>query len=233
MAITHPPGDEPHSPAESGTVLEFPEGAKSEERRRRMAPGDRRSMILDEAAEFFATNGPAASTRALAKALGITQALLYRYFPSKEALYQEVFEHLLSDWFDRLAGAIAAPETGWNKVELVLRAGFRFFADNPSYVRLARREAIDGGQHLGIDLASVLRPTFDLAADYFDREMVSGTFRKQDSRQLLITGYGALLSYFSDEPFLEGLLDIAPLSDDALAAREEHVVQFFRAALLP
>ena len=36
-------------------------------------------------------------------------------------------------------------EEGWDKVELVLRAGFRFFADNPSYVRLVRREAIDGG----------------------------------------------------------------------------------------
>jgi AcrR family transcriptional regulator len=193
-----------------------------------------RQQILDEAIACFSQAGyDGTSLNDIAAGVGIRRPSLLHHFPSKEALYQEVFEHLLSDWFDRLAGAVAAPEEGWDKVELVLRAGFRFFADNPSYVRLVRREAIDGGQHLGIDLASVLRPTFDLAAEYFDREMAVGTFRTTDSRQLMITGYGALLTYFSDEPFLEGLLDKAPLSDDALAAREEHVVQFFRAALLP
>ncbi len=60
--------------------------------RRRMAPADRRSMILERAAEFFANHGPAASTRALARDLNITQALLYRYFPSKEALVRAVYQ---------------------------------------------------------------------------------------------------------------------------------------------
>jgi len=193
-----------------------------------------REQILDEALAVFAQGGyDGTSLNDIAAGVGIRRPSLLHHFASKEALYQEVFEHLLSDWFERLAGAIVSPEHGWDKVELVLRAGFRFFADNPSYVRMVRREAIDGGQHLGIDLSSVLRPSFDLAAAYFEREMELGTFRKQDSRQLLITGYGALLSYFSDEPFLEGLLDMAPMSAEALANREEHIVQFFRSALMP
>ncbi len=201
------------------------------------APADPRStrdQILDEALVCFAHAGyEGTSLNDIAAGVGIRRPSLLHHFPSKEALYQEVFERLLGDWFDRLTTAIAAPQAGWDKVELVLRTGFRFFADNPNYVRMVRREAIDGGEHLAIDLASVLRPMFDLAADYFEEQMDAGVFTPQDARQLLITGYGALLSYFSDEPFLEGLLDVAPLSDGALAAREEHIVQFFRSALLP
>ncbi len=195
---------------------------------------DTREQILSEALECFAAAGYAGtSLNDIAAGVGIRRPSLLHHFPSKEVLYQEVFERLLSDWFNRLAGAITAPEEGWVKVELVLRAGFRFFADNPAFVRLVRREALDSEGHLAVDLAAVLRPLFDRAADYFAREMAAGTFVTQDARQLLITGYGALLSYFSDVPFLEGLLDVQPMSTEALAAREAHIVEFFRAALLP
>lgn len=193
-----------------------------------------RDQILDAALECFAQAGySATSLNDIVAEVGIRRQSLLHHFASKETLYGEVFERLLSDWFARLAGAIESTATGWQKVEQVLRAGFGFFADNPSYVTLMRREAIDGGSHLGIDLAAVLRPMFDQAADYFRREMAAGNFREQNPEQLLLTGYGALLSYFSDAAFLEGLLDEDPFAPAALDRRCEHIIDFFSAALTP
>lgn len=56
-------------------------------------------MILRNAVEYFAREGFSASTRDLAQHLGVTQSLLYRYFPNKQALMERVYEEVtLSRW---------------------------------------------------------------------------------------------------------------------------------------
>ncbi|MDQ3739149.1 MAG: TetR/AcrR family transcriptional regulator [Actinomycetota bacterium] len=192
-----------------------------------------RQQILDASVRLFAANGyDGTSLNDIAAEVGIRRPSLLHHFSSKQTLYGEVFEQLVSDWFARLADAVISTDTGWAKAEVVLNAGFDFFADNADYVCLVRRAALDGSTHLAIDIASVLRPMFEKSVQYFEREMAAGTFRRHDPHQLLITGYGALLSWFSDAAFVEGLLDIDPLGPDALKARREHVIGFFRAALV-
>ncbi|MDN8614462.1 TetR/AcrR family transcriptional regulator [Variovorax ginsengisoli] len=68
--------------------------AGGKQRRRRLAPEDREHEIVQSAISFFARHGFEGSTRDLAQRLGVSQPLLYRYFPTKEALVDRVYDEV-------------------------------------------------------------------------------------------------------------------------------------------
>jgi AcrR family transcriptional regulator len=62
------------------------------QRRRRLTPEDREKEIVDGAIQFFAEVGFDGGLRELAQRLGITHQNLFRYFPTKDALIDRVYE---------------------------------------------------------------------------------------------------------------------------------------------
>lgn len=74
--------------------------------RRRLSVSERERQIVDGAIQFFASHGFGAQLRDLAKSIGVTHALLYHYFPTKQALidrvYLDVFEGRWRESWDDL-----------------------------------------------------------------------------------------------------------------------------------
>jgi len=75
-------------------------------KQKRLSPDDRRQEFVAKATEFFSEEGFGGGTRALARRLGVTQPLLYRYFPSKDDLIKEVYRTVylepLGDGWEKL-----------------------------------------------------------------------------------------------------------------------------------
>jgi AcrR family transcriptional regulator len=61
----------------------------------RLDSDERRQQIVDAAVPLFARRGfGGTTTRELAEAAGISEALLFRHFPSKELLYREILQQV-------------------------------------------------------------------------------------------------------------------------------------------
>src|SRR5207244_13546730 len=125
------------------------------------------------------------------------------------------------------------PKGGCATLGHVLTATCRCFTEIAYLVRLVIREGLQEGSHLRIDLGGALRPLMGDAKGFFEKEMDAGRFRRHDPEQLIISGFGTILSYFSYMPFFESLLERDPQGQDALDERLAHVRSFFRAALEP
>jgi AcrR family transcriptional regulator len=112
-------------------------------KRRRLPADERAADLTERAAEAFAVHGFALPTRAIAAECGVTQALLYKYFASKEALVEAVLERrFLSEKPGPDAGVLTGPgpladRIGAFYVDFVARGA-------PVNLRLFLRAALDG-----------------------------------------------------------------------------------------
>jgi AcrR family transcriptional regulator len=62
--------------------------------RKRLSREEREQQIISEAVSYFSEVGFSGQTRELARRLGISQSLLFRYFPTKDDIIKRVYEEV-------------------------------------------------------------------------------------------------------------------------------------------
>jgi TetR/AcrR family transcriptional regulator, mexCD-oprJ operon repressor len=112
------------------------------------------SAILEAAATVFATRGAHASMNDVAMEAGVARATLYRYFPSRQALLQELVDIALIDAGARLSAARIAELP----VEEAVRRAVRALMDlGDAFILIAREHARGDGKRFDEHVALPLR----------------------------------------------------------------------------
>ena len=109
-----------------------------------MSAADRRAAILRNAMEAFATRGyHGTSIDDIASAAGISKALIYEHFPSKQALHAEVITAQAGALLDRLSAAASEQLPPEERLRGGIDAFLSFVESNREAWRALFRDAAD------------------------------------------------------------------------------------------
>jgi len=136
--------------------------------------------VLGVAATVFAEKGYAgASTRDIAERLGVRQASLYYYFPSKEAALAAICELGVKDFIDNLRGIIGGPLSAADKLRATIANHLSPLRSHPEadYIRVFlrhRHELPDGSRQ---SIAALARTYQGLIEQLFLEGIARGQLR--------------------------------------------------------
>jgi TetR/AcrR family transcriptional repressor of mexCD-oprJ operon len=146
------------------------------------------AAILDGAAQIFARQGEQASMNDVAEAAGVARATIYRYFPNREALLDELAQAAVSDVDARLTSARideVAPEEG------IARAVRALVDVGDSFVLLARERRRSDPERFERQFTQPVRQLFERGQTSGDIRADIASARLTESLIGLIVGVRA------------------------------------------
>jgi TetR/AcrR family transcriptional regulator len=195
-----------------------PDGASTAER------------ILDAALASFATRGyEASSLDALAVGLDIRKQTILYWFPSKEILLEAVIDRSAVELSAALEASLAAADTGWSRVEAVVRSVFRLAARRPELLGLVR-EMGRTGTPAATRLVTAMEPLVRRAAEFLEAEMDAGTMRRHEPRLLLLAIYSTVIGMLTEVEVLRAFGEEP--SARSLVRRRNEILELLRSALV-
>jgi AcrR family transcriptional regulator len=145
-------------------------------KRRRLTGDARREQILKVAARLFARHGfRGTSLRQLARAAAISEAMIYRHFPSKSALYDAMLERKIAT-----VQSFAFPEPpaesreGRAALDAVVRNFLQRQSQDDSFMRMILFSALEGHEMARKFVQRPLRDFLQRLGDHLQTRLPSG-----------------------------------------------------------
>jgi AcrR family transcriptional regulator len=147
----------------------------------RASSQERQASLIAAAASLFAAKGfKGTTTREIAKATRVSEALLFKYFPTKRALYAAILAEKAQYSGLREAVEEAAKKQDDERL-FTLLASYRIRKGaDPTLLRLLLFSALEGHELSDMFFRQQYRVFYDLLAGYIRRRIDDGAFRPVD-----------------------------------------------------
>ena len=159
---------------------------------KRFTGDERRQQLVEIATRLFAQHGfSGTTTREIARAAGVTEAIIFRYFPRKDDLYAAILDWKSSQertthWCDDLAAAAASADDE-TIVRTVVRRLIEFQRRDPAFLRLMLHSALEGHGLAEEYRKRHFEPLEKFLLEYIAEGQRQGRFIAGDPRSLIFT----------------------------------------------
>src|SRR5882724_2604577 len=165
----------------------------------RFSSADRREQILDVATGLFAQQGfQGTTTKVIAEKSGVTEALIFRHFPSKEELYWAVIERKIN-CAAPLERLLENLEAGGDDLDVLSRIAFEVLerrAKDQTLSRLLLYSALEKHELSERFFRNYIANYFEALARFVRQGIAAGRFRDVDPL-LAARGFLGMVIYHS------------------------------------
>ncbi|MBI4536340.1 MAG: TetR/AcrR family transcriptional regulator [candidate division NC10 bacterium] len=169
----------------AGRAEEAMDGGTGPARRVRLTGEERRRQIIEAAATLFSRKGfRGTTTREIAEAVGVSEAMLFKHFVTKEELYAAIIEtksHARRVMDPALAAA--EREDDAEVLRTLAREMIGRTRTDPTLMRLTFFSALEGHALSDIMFRSRVQQLDDFLSGYFAKRVAAGAFRPVDPLQ--------------------------------------------------
>jgi len=165
----------------------------------RFRAADRKEQILDVATPLFAQQGfQGTTTKQIAANSGVTEALIFRHFPSKEELYWAVIERKinLAGPAERMRERLQVPGTDMETLSGVAEEILERRAKDQTLSRLLLYSALENHRLSHRFFAKYVSELYEVLSDYIRQGIAAGRFRRVDP-VLAARGFLGMVIYHS------------------------------------
>ena len=145
----------------------------------RMSAPDRKQQLLETALDLFSRKGfEGATTKELASAAGVAEAVIFRHFPSKQALYTAALDYKVQsgeaqDWLSETKACMDRDDDEGLFRTIASRV-LRSYRTDPRFERMVLFAALEGHEVALAYMRQQSFPLIQLLGEYLQRRQAQG-----------------------------------------------------------